>query len=337
MIGAALVALPFVYHEPYPLHLLVIVLIWSFMYTSWSVMGRFGLVSLGHGGFMGIGAYVTALLWNDFHLTPWIGIPIAMLVVAFVALLIAWPLSFPHRRPLFRAGDGGMSAIVLQVITAARDLTGGSLGYTPQRYNGGSSVFALQFTDKTTWYLIALGVWGVGLLVRYRVDRSMLRYALEAIAEDEDAAAAVGVHVTWEKLKITLLSAAMTALAGALYCQYQMFISPDTVSGMSVSLQMVASVVGGIYVLLGPTIGAFITILLAEALRIGFGTGAVGWDNIIYGSLLVMFIIFLPQGLVGTLQAKFARVRPPGHRDGTGRAMWAGAPVAHGRRTTRHA
>jgi branched-chain amino acid transport system permease protein len=309
-IGAALVALPFVYHEPYPLHLLVIVLIWSFMYTSWSVMGRFGLVSLGHGGFMGIGAYVTALLWNDFHLTPWIGIPIAMLVVAFVALLIAWPcFRFRIVGHYFALVTLALSAIVLQVITAARDLTGGSLGYTPQRYNGGSSVFALQFTDKTTWYLIALGVWGVGLLVRYRVDRSMLRYALEAIAEDEDAAAAAGVHVTWEKLKITLLSAAMTALAGALYCQYQMFISPDTVSGISVSLQMVfASVVGGIYVLLGPTIGAFITILLAEVLRVGFGTGAVGWDNIIYGSLLVMFIIFLPQGLAGTLQAKFARV-----------------------------
>ena len=64
--------------EPYPLHILIIVLIWSFMYTSWSVMGRFGLVSLGHGGFMGIGAYVTALLWNYFGLTPWLGIPVAM-------------------------------------------------------------------------------------------------------------------------------------------------------------------------------------------------------------------------------------------------------------------
>ncbi len=92
------------------------------------------------------------------------------------------------------------------------------------------------------------------------------------------------------------------------YCQYQMFISPDTVSGISVSLQMVfASVVGGIYVLLGPTVGAFITILLAESLRIFFGTGAVGWDNIIYGTLLVVFIIFLPQGLVGSLQTKFTR------------------------------
>jgi branched-chain amino acid transport system permease protein len=310
--GAALIALPFVYHEPYPLHILVIVLIWSFMYTSWSVMGRFGLVSLGHGGFMGIGAYATALLWNYFHLTPWLGIPVAMLAVMIVAMVIAWPcFRFRIVGHYFALVTLALSAIVLQVITATRDVTGGSLGYTPERYNGGSSVYALQFTNKTTWYLIALGVWGVGLFIRYRVDRSMLRYALEAIAEDEDAAAATGVFVTWEKLKITLLSAAMTGFAGALYCQYQMFISPDTVSGISVSLQMVfASVVGGIYVLLGPTVGAFITILLAESLRIFFGTGAVGWDNIIYGTLLVVFIIFLPQGLVGSLQAKFARTAP---------------------------
>src|SRR5262249_47547138 len=82
-IGAAvLIALPVVYHDPYPLHILVLVLIWSFLYTSWSIMGRFGLVSLGHGGFMGIGAYVTALLWNHLHVVPWIGVPLAMLAAA---------------------------------------------------------------------------------------------------------------------------------------------------------------------------------------------------------------------------------------------------------------
>jgi len=86
--GAALILLPFWYREPYSLHIIILILIWSFVYTSWSVMGRFGLVSLGHCGFMGIGAYVTALLWNYFHLTPWLGIPIAVLAAVAVALLI---------------------------------------------------------------------------------------------------------------------------------------------------------------------------------------------------------------------------------------------------------
>jgi branched-chain amino acid transport system permease protein len=307
--AAALIALPFVYHEAYPLHILVLVLIWSFVYTSWSVMGCFGLVSLGHGGFMGIGAYVTALLWNHYHLTPWLGIPLAMLTAGVVAVLIGYPcFRFRIIGHNFALLTLALSAIVLQVITATREFTGGSLGYTPERYDGGSSIYAVQFLDKTTWYLIALAVCAGGIWIRYRIDRSMLRYALEAIAEDEDAAAAAGVHVTAEKLKITVLSAMMTAFAGALYCQYQMFISPDTVSGVAVSLQMVfAAVVGGIYVPLGPTVGAAITILLTEWLRIWFGTAAIGWDNVVYGTLLVVFIVFLPQGLLGSL---LARLRP---------------------------
>ena len=135
---------------------------------------------------------------------------------------------------------------------------------------------------------------------------------MDALSEDADAAAAAGVNVTAEKLKITVLSALMTALAGAVYCQYQMFISPDTVSGIGISLQMVfAAVVGGLYVALGPTVGAIITILLAEGLRIGLGTKAVGWDNLIYGALLVVFIIFLPKGILGSILDRVKLRRAP--------------------------
>src|SRR5690349_25101801 len=85
-----------------------------------------------------------------------------------------------------------------------------------------------------------------------------------------------------------------------------MFISPDTVSGVAVSFQMVfAVIVGGVYVSRGPTVGAIITIMLAEVLRIGFGTKAVGWDNLVYGVLLVLFIIFLPKGILGSIIDRF--------------------------------
>jgi branched-chain amino acid transport system permease protein len=243
--------------------------------------------------------------------SPWIGIPLALLASAALAIVVAYPcFRFRIIGHYFALVTLALSGIVLQVITATRDWTGGSLGYTPERYRGGSSLYALQFSGKATWYLIALGVWAAGLYVWRLVDRSMLRYALEAISEDEDGAAAAGVHVTAEKLKITVLSAVMTALAGALYCQYQMFISPDTVSGIAVSLQMVfAVVVGGVYVALGPTVGAIITIMLAEVLRIGVGTRAVGWDNLIYGVLLVLFIIFLPKGILGSTLARFQAKR----------------------------
>jgi branched-chain amino acid transport system permease protein len=309
---AALIALPFVYRDPYHLHILVLILIWSFAYTSWSMMGRFGLVSLGHGGFMGIGAYVSALLWNHAGLSPWIGIPLGMIAAGALALIVGYPcFRFRITGHYFVLVTLALSGIVLQVITATRDYTGGSLGYTPNRASG-NKLWALQFDDKISWYLIALGVWLAGLVIWHLVDRSMSRYALEAISEDEDAAAAAGVNVTAEKLKITLISALMTALAGALYCQYQMFITPDTVSGIAVSLQMVfAAIVGGLFVSLGPTVGAIITILLAETLRIGFGTRAVGWDNLVYGVLLVLFIIFLPKGILGSLIERLRPQRKP--------------------------
>jgi len=312
---AAAIALPFVYRYPYHLHILTLILIWSFAYTSWSVMGRFGLVSLGHGGFMGVGAYVTALLWNHLGVSPWIGIPSSMAAAGVLALIVGYPcFRFRITGHYFVLVTLALSGIVLQVITATRDYTGGSLGYTPNRATG-NHWLALQFDDKTTWYLIALLVWMVGLLVWRAIDRSMGRYAMEAISEDEDAAAAAGVNVTAEKLKITLISALMTAFAGALYCQYQMFISPDTVSGISVSLQMVfAAIVGGLYVSLGPTVGAVITILLAEGLRISFGANAVGWDNLVYGLLLVLFIIFLPKGILGSVVEKLKAQRMPSSR-----------------------
>jgi len=306
--AVVLVAVPFVHRDPYQLHILTLILIWSFAYTSWSMMGRFGLVSLGHGGFMGIGAYVTALLWNHLGVSPWLGIPLSMFCAGALALVVGYPcFRFRITGHYFVLVTLALSGIVLQVITATRDWTGGSLGYTPEATKG-SHLAALQFSDKTTWYLIALAIWAIGLLIWRWVDRSMDRYALEAISEDEDAAAAAGVNVTYEKLKITLVSALMTAFAGAVYCQYQMFISPDTVSGIAVSLQMVfAVIVGGLYVALGPTVGAIITILLAETLRIGFGTKAVGWDNLIYGLLLVSFIIFLPKGILGSILARVRR------------------------------
>lgn len=313
LIALILCALPTLGVESYPLHLIIVILIWSFAYTGWSVMGRFRLVSLGHGAFMAIGGYTTALLWNNLGLTPWLGIPAAMLLSAVVAIIIGYPcFRFKIIGHYFALVTLALSEVVRQVIIATRDHTGGSLGYTPERHGEGISILALQFAnDRVYFYYVALGVWMAGIVIWHLVDRSMSRYALEAISEDEDASAAIGVQVTREKLKVTVLSAIMTAFAGAMYCQYQMFISPDTIGGVGISLQIVfAVVVGGIYNSLGPTVGAIITILLAEVLRIGMGTGnvcvtdsiclnAAGFPFVIYGILLVVFIIFLPKGIVG--------------------------------------
>ena len=311
-IAAILCVLPFVGLDNYHLHLIIMILIWSFVYTAWSIMGRFGLVSLGHGAFMAIGGYVTALLWNELGLSPWVSIPVAMIGAASLAVLIGYPcFRFRITGHYFALVTLALAAVVRQVIVATRDTTGGSLGYTPESHGEGWSVYAFQSDDRITFYFVALVVWLMGIVIWRTVDQSMSYYALEAISEDEDASAAVGVQVTKEKLKVTILSAMMTAFAGALYCQYQMFISPSTIGGIGLSLQIVFGVVvGGIYSALGPTIGAVITLMLAEVLRIWMGAGVVcmtervclnlaGVPLLVYGIMLVLFIIFLPKGIVG--------------------------------------
>jgi branched-chain amino acid transport system permease protein len=300
--GAVLAALPLFDIPPYVNHLLILILLWSFTYTSWSIMGRFGLVSIGHGAFLGVGAYGTALAWNIFSLTPWVGIPIALALSAALAVLVAYPcFHFRVVGHYFALVTLALGEVVRLSIIAMRDYTGGSLGMTPNRAAEGTSIYALQFVDKRWFYLIALATWAIGLYIWKRIDGSMARFAMDAISEDETAAAAIGINVMREKMKITVLSAVMIAFAGALFNQYQLYINPETVSGIGVSLQIVFAVVaGGMFTLLGPTVGAIFTIMLAELLRIAVGVKMVGLDNTIYGAMLVIFIIFLPNGILGT-------------------------------------
>jgi branched-chain amino acid transport system permease protein len=130
----------------------------------------------------------------------------------------------------------------------------------------------------------------------------MNRLALEAISEEEDAAASIGIDVTRAKLTVTMLSAAMTCVGGVLYAQYQLYVNPETVSGIGISLQMVFGVIaGGMFVMLGPTVGAVFLLLLAETLRIADRQPGPRLDLLIYGLLLVLFIIYMPKGILGTL------------------------------------
>jgi branched-chain amino acid transport system permease protein len=288
----------------YPLHLAILVLLWGYIYTSWSLMGRLGLVSFGHGAFMGIGAYTVVMLWNHFGLTPWIGAVAALAFSALVALIIGYPcFRFRIVGHYFALVTLALSEVTRLIIVAARDYTGGSLGATP---NGAlvegtrAALGAMQFSDKWVWLAIVAAIWIGGLWVWRLVDRSMARLALQAISEEEEAAASIGIHVTRAKLRITLISALMTCVGGILYAQYQLYVNPDTVSGLAISLQMVFGVIaGGMFVMLGPTVGAAFTLLLAEALRLAFGNRYPALDTTIYGVMLVLFIIYMPKGILG--------------------------------------
>jgi len=298
----------------YPLHLMVTALLWSFIYTSWSIMGRLGMVSFGHGAFLGIGAYTVVMMWNLWGVSPWIGALVALVITVALALLIGWPcFRFRIVGHYFALVTLALSEVVRLIIVGLRDHTGGSLGLTPNAAlaDGATmSLSGLQFSSKLVWFYIMLVCWLLALYVWHRVDRSMERKALEAISEDEDAAASVGIDVSRTKLAVTVLSAAMTCIGGVLYAQYQLYVNPDTVSGIGISLQMVFGVIaGGMFVMLGPTVGAVFLLLLSEGLRVLIGNKVLGVDITIYGLLLILFIIYMPKGILGAFLERFGARR----------------------------
>ncbi len=322
-VGAALLALlalgpylPMAGMRQYVLHVLIQIFVWSFIGGAWSLMGRFRLVSLGHGAFLGLGAYTTTLLWNFYGLTPWIGGVLAVVLTAVVAVIVAYPCSrFQVVGHYFALVTLAVGEVVRLLIIAERNWTGGSLGVS-LKPAGRDSLLAMQFADKRVFYYAALVLWLLGLWVWRRVDRSMARSAMEAIGEDETAAASVGIHVTRFKIGITVLSASLTAVGGVAYAQYISYVNPDTLAGIGVSLRIVFAVVlGGMYSLLGPTVGTALTIALSEYLRVVFGLKFIGMAETIYGLLLIVFIIFLPAGIYGSLRDLVARLR-----SGPGRA-----------------
>ena len=311
---ALLAAAPFSGIGNYPLHLLIMVLLWGYVYTSWSIMGRLGMVSFGHGAFLGIGAYVVVMGWNSYGLSPWFGLPVALALTAIVAFLIGYPcFRYKIVGHYFALVTLALSEVTRLIIVALRDQTGGSLGATPKTALAETSwsLGALQFSNKLVWFYVVLLVWLAGLWAWKKVDESMGRLALEAISQEEDASASIGINVTRLKLGVTLISALMTCVGGVLYAQYQLYVNPDTVSGIGISLQMVFGVIaGGMYVRLGPTVGAAFTLLLAEGLRLWFGNKYHALDSTVYGLMLVLFIIYMPKGILGTAAEAFAQKRP---------------------------
>jgi branched-chain amino acid transport system permease protein len=301
---AAVPFLPMGGMRQYTLHVAIQIFIWSFIGSAWSLMGRFGLVSLGHGAFLGIGAYTVALLWNFYGVSPWLGGVAGMALAGVLALIVAYPCSryriIGHYFGLVTLAVG---EVIRLLIIAERDWTGGSLGVTLKPAASDSSLVAVQFADKRVFYYSTLVLWLAGLYVWYRLDRSMTRSAMEAIGEDEMAAASVGIRVARFKMGMTVLSAGLTAIGGFAYAQYISYVNPETLAGIGVSLRIVFAVVlGGMYSLFGPAVGTALTIALAEFLRIVFGLKFIGMAETIYGVLLIVFIIFLPAGIYGTLR-----------------------------------
>jgi branched-chain amino acid transport system permease protein len=308
-IFAAIVLFPYLFPSPYLIHIGTLIFIWSFITTSWSYMGRFGLVSLGHGAFLGLGAYTTGLLFNSYGLTPWIGMLLGGLAAVLLAMIIGYAcFRFGVIGDYFALVTLALGEVVALTLIAFRDITGGSLGFTLKSM--GTSLFYFQSEEKIHFYYASLAFLILALFIWKWIDRSKMQKALRAIGEDEIAASTLGVGIIRYKMIITMISAFLTAIGAVLYAQYITYLNPHTLSGVMPSLEIAfKAILGGMFSLWGPAIGTALIVSLEEYFRVAYGSTFVGFSQIIYGLALVLLIIFLPKGIYGTLQELFKKKR----------------------------
>ena len=292
-----LVLLP-LFLDNYALGIFVMIFYWSYVGQSWNVLtGYTGHISLGHALYIGVGAYATTYLAQTFGLTPWIG----MFIGGSAAVVIALFLGFLG----FRFGIRGVYFVIMTIafaeitrllvshIEALGSFTGIFLDFDPSLYN-------FQFRGNVPYYYIALGFMLASLIAVRLIENSKLGRFMVAIREDEDAAQSLGVNTFKYNMMAIAISAFMTSLAGAFYANYIFYLHPNTLFGMSTSIDLILRpIVGGLGTLFGPVVGSFILTPLSEISRAYFARGGLeGLHLILYGVLAILVVLFMPKGII---------------------------------------
>ncbi|MGK2850853.1 MAG: branched-chain amino acid ABC transporter permease [Candidatus Limnocylindrales bacterium] len=301
-----LVAVP-VLLPNYWVHVLTITLMWAQIASSWNVAaGMTGLLSLGHGLFVGAGAYTSTSLFLHLGLSPWLGMVAGIAVAVVIALAIGY-LSFRYALAGLTFGFATLAfAHIALLLVSSTPWLGGIHGLTVQPQ--GTSLLAFQFEDRIAYYYVMLALLSGTLAITWWVSRSRAGFYFRAIRENEEAAAAIGISPTRWKLLAIMLSAALAAPAGSFYAQYVMYIDPRTVLGVSISIEAILfTAIGGMGTLLGPLVGAAILVPLGEVLRVAFSGRFANAHLLLYAIVLITVILTVPGGIVGDVRGRWMR------------------------------
>ena len=301
VITLLLCLLPHIVTASYWLHLFVVILMYVILATALNLLtGVTGLLSIGHAGFYGIGAYCSALLAIHYHLP----FPVTFLCAGLLAGLLGALLALPCLRlksVYLTIVTIGFGQIVYTVIMQWRDLTKGSMGLTGIPY---ARIFNYEFTSRLSYYYLVLVVAAFTVLIAWILEKSLFGRAMKSVRDDQMAAEVVGVDTKKYKIFAFTLSAVLTGFAGALYAHYLVFISPDTFSNVFSTSILMMIIIGGLGSIPGSIIGAVIVALLPELLK-SFSE----WQFVIYGVLLIVFMIFMPKGLVQVFSTLISKIR----------------------------
>jgi branched-chain amino acid transport system permease protein len=284
--------------DNYALGIFIMIFFWAYVGQSWNVLtGYTGHISLGHALYVGIGAYATTFLAQTFGLTPWIG----MFLGGLIAVAIALFLGFLG----FRFGLRGVYFVIMTIafaelarlavshIEALGSFTGIFIDFNPSFYN-------FQFRGNIPYYYISFGFVVASLIAVRILEVSKIGRFIVAIREDEEAAQALGVNTFKYNMIAIAISAFMTSLAGAFYANYIFYLHPNSLFGMSMSIELILRpIIGGLGTLFGPVIGSIILTPLSEISRAYFAKGGLeGLHLILYGVVAILVVLFMPKGII---------------------------------------
>ncbi len=293
--------------DNYWIQILIWVLFFAYLGAAWNLIGGFaGQYSIGHSALLGIGAYISSLLFINAGLSPWLGMIVGGLVAAAIGGLIGYPC--------FRLRGAFFSLVTIafaEMVRVGTELTDTIFGIEVNGVRGlllpvlGHRPAAFQFIDKRYYYYVMLGLLLLILAVGWGVKRSRLGYYLAAIGDDEEAVASLGVNPARAKLLAMILSGFFTAIGGTFYAQFILFITPTRTMSLDFSIQMViVTILGGMGTVMGPVYGAVILVPIAEITRAVWGGSLQGVHLIVYGGLLMAVILYWPQGLEGWVRQR---------------------------------
>jgi branched-chain amino acid transport system permease protein len=279
------------------LNFMMMALYAALLAQAWNVLGGFGgQFSFGHALFFGTGAYVQAIAQTQWGMNPWVALPLGMGFSAAVGLFVG-ALSFRYGlKGSYFALVTLAFAEVFRILALSVPFTGAGVGLMVPLQEGFAN---MQFGSRKGYIAVVLALVAIALLITWWLKHSRFGAYLQAVRDNEDAARAIGVNPFKVKLGAIALSGALMGAAGAVYVQVFQYIDPGIAYGAHTSVEaLVGAIVGGLGTLWGPIVGAVVLHLLADITRNLFGS-LPGINMVIYGTVLVLIVMFAPRGIAG--------------------------------------
>lgn len=300
---ALLLLLPLAINNAFVSHIFITICLFAALSTAWNLVGGFaGQMSLGHAVFYGIGGYTGVILFN-LGISPWFSMFVGALIAALVGMLISYPC-FRLKGPFYSLASIAFLEVFRVLSLHFGSLTGGATGLMIELRLGWTW---MVFRERWPSLLIVFGMLLVTLLVTWAVRRSRLGFYLVATRERESAARAAGVRTVRVRLIAVAISSALCAMLGTFHAMYLTFIEPAAMFSLAFSIQIAMfALIGGLGTVAGPLLGAALLVPITEWARASLGASALGLHGFVYGLVLILVVLFMPNGIMGALK-RFTR------------------------------